>query len=62
MISYTTDKGCLVFHYNPHTDNYDEAETQARIKHGLVGARITTIAVTPETDFLKKEKRKWITL
>jgi len=51
MISYITDRGCLVFHYDPLLDDYEQAEKAALIKHGIAGAKITTIAVTPETDF-----------
>ena len=55
--SYITNKGCLVFHYDPILDNYEEAEKAALIKHGKDNAKITTIAVTPRTDFLKRKKK-----
>ena len=55
MISYITDKGCLVFHYNPDTDDYEEAEKEALQKHGIESAKVTTIGVTPRTDFLKRK-------
>lgn len=57
MISYITDRGCLVFHYDPILDNFEDTEKEALIKHNLVDARITTIAVTPRTDFLIKRKK-----
>lgn len=55
MISYVTRNGNLVYRYDPLLDNYEECEKAALKKHGLVGTRLTTIAVTPATDFLKKE-------
>ena len=55
MNSYRTDKGCLVFNYDPSLDNYEEAEKKALLKHGIDGAKITTIGVTKNTDFLKKK-------
>ena len=58
MISYLTKKGCLVFHYDPVLDNFDEAEKEALIKHGLDGAKITTIGLTAETDFLRRRNDK----
>ena len=57
--SYITDKGCLVFHYDPGLDDHEKAEKEALLKHGVEGAKITTIAVTPRTDFLcRGAKRK----
>ncbi len=53
MTSYITDKGCLVFHYDPVLDNYEDVEQAALIKHNLLNARVTTIAVTRRTDFLR---------
>lgn len=53
--SYITGKGYLVFHYDRRLDNYEEAEKAALIKHRIDGAKITTIAVTPRTDFLRHE-------
>lgn len=55
MNSYITDKGCLVFHYNPILNDYEQAEKEALLKHGIDGAKITTIGVTKNTDFLKKK-------
>lgn len=56
--SYRTDKGCLVFHYDPGLDDHEKAEKEALLKHGLDGAKITTIAVTPRTDFLYREAKR----
>ena len=58
MISYLTKKGCLVYHYDPVLDNYDEAEQAALKKHNLINAKITTIAVTSGTDFLRRRNDK----
>ncbi len=55
MISYITDKGRMVYHYNPDTDDYENAEKEALRKHGLEGSKVTTIGVTPRTDFLGRE-------
>ncbi len=55
MESFITKEGCLVYHYDPVLDNYQNAEKEALIKHGLDDARVTTIAVTKNTDFLKKK-------
>ena len=59
MTSYITDRGCLVFHYDPVLDNYEQAEKAALIKHKLNGAKITTIAVTKDTDFLKRKNKAY---
>ena len=59
MNSFITDKGCLVFHYDPILDNYEQAEKEALLKHGIDGSKITTIAVTPKTDFLKRKNDKY---
>ncbi len=53
--SYITKSGNLVFHYDKTLDNFREAEQAALIKHNLLNARITTIAVTPRLDFLRHE-------
>jgi len=58
MNSYLTDKGCLVFRYDPILNDYEQAEKEALIKHGINGSRITTIGVTKNTDFLKSKKRE----
>ncbi len=55
MTSYLTQSGKLVFHYDKALDNYREAEQAALIKHNLINAKITTIAVTPETDFIRRD-------
>ena len=55
MKSYITKAGNLVYHYCPYADDYEAKEREAILKHGLDGARITTIAVTRKTDFLKRE-------
>ena len=57
MISYTTEK-CLVYIYDPVLDNFEQAEKEALLKHGINGARITTIGVTRQTDFIKNENSK----
>lgn len=56
MDSYITKSGKIVFHYDPVLDNYEKCERAAILKHGLKGRKITTIAVTPSTDFLKGEQ------
>ena len=56
MNSFITERGCLVYYYDPVLDNFEETEREALIKHGIDGAQITTIAVTPRTDFLKQKK------
>jgi len=48
MISYITDKGGLVFHYDPVLDNFEQAEKEALKKHGI------------DTDFLKSENGKFL--
>jgi len=53
MISYITAKKCLVYHYDPVLDNFEQAEKEALLKHGIDGAKVTTIAVTSGTDFLR---------
>ena len=58
MISYLTKTGNLVFHYDRDLDNFKEAEQAALIKHDLLNARVTTIAVTRETDFLRRKNDK----
>jgi len=58
MDSYLTKTGNLVFHYDRDLDNYREAEQAALIKHNLIDARVTTIAVTRETDFLRRKNDK----
>jgi len=55
MNSYITDKGCLVFRYDPILNDYEQAEKEALLKHGIDGAKIITIGVTKNTDFLKKK-------
>ena len=60
--SYITDKGCLVFNYDPVKDDYESAEKEALIKHGIEdGAKLTTIGVTPRTDFLSQKKDQTLT-
>jgi len=54
MDSYLTKNGNLVFHYDRDLDNFREAEQAALIKHNLINARIITIGVTRQTDFIKK--------
>jgi len=58
MDSYLTKTGNLVFHYDRDLDNYREAEQAALIKHNLIDARVTTIAVTRETDILRRKNDK----
>jgi len=55
MISYLTKQGNLVFHYSPGLDDYYEAEKQALIKHNILDKKTTTIGVTRQTDFIKKD-------
>ncbi len=59
--SHITDKGCLVFYYNPNTDDYEEAEKEALSKHNLVNKKITTIGLTRKTDFLSQKKDQTLT-
>ncbi len=59
MNSYITDKGCLVFRYDPILNDYEQEEKEALLKHGIDGAKITTIGVTQNTDFLKNKKKKY---
>ncbi|MCK4824084.1 hypothetical protein KA005_50490 [bacterium] len=52
--SYITEKGCLVFYYDPVLDDYENAEKEALIKHGIEdGTKITTNAMTARTDFIR---------
>lgn len=47
-----------MFHYNPITDDFEECEKEALLKHGIDGAKITTIGLTAETDFLRRKNDK----
>ncbi len=44
-----------MFRYDPILNDYEQAEKEALLKHGVDGAKITTIGVTKNTDFLKKK-------
>ena len=54
MISYLTKTGNLIYHYDRTLDNHEEALRAALVKHNLINARVTSIGVTRQTDFIKK--------
>ena len=56
MNLYLTKNGCLVVHYDPKIDNYEQTISQAEKQYGGIK---NVIAVTQKTDFLKRKKRQY---
>lgn len=54
MLSYLSKTGKLIYHYDRTLDNHEEALRAALVKHNLINARVSSIAVTKGTNFIEK--------